>query len=234
MTYPASDVGTTNTDAGTDSPATARTDILDLMTKFNLLRNHISAFMQGHLADASAAAARATLGALTAGDNIGAADATTQTAGNNTTKVATTAFTTTAVANGVASKANDSAVVHNTGAESIGGVKTFTSPPVGGNLPKAWCRFDGTLTGTNAPTAGYGVTSVTRNGIGDYTINFTTAMADANYAVMCTGTRVTGNSGVQAYVSELTAPTTTAVRIMVGNQGGSVQDQNGISVVVFR
>jgi microcystin-dependent protein len=42
MTYPASDVNTTNMDAGTDFPATARTDLLDLSTKFNLLRNHLS------------------------------------------------------------------------------------------------------------------------------------------------------------------------------------------------
>lgn len=40
----------------------------------------------------SAATARANLGALTAGDNIGAATATTQSPGDNSTKVATTAF----------------------------------------------------------------------------------------------------------------------------------------------
>jgi hypothetical protein len=42
----------------------------------------------------SAATARANLGALTAGDNIGAATATTQSPGDNSTKVATTAFVT--------------------------------------------------------------------------------------------------------------------------------------------
>jgi len=70
MTYPASDVGTTNTDAGTDSPATARTDILDLMTKFNLLRNHISSFMQGVLNRATAALVRADLGSTAVGDAV--------------------------------------------------------------------------------------------------------------------------------------------------------------------
>jgi len=70
MTYPASDVGTTNTDAGTDSPATARTDILDLMTKFNLLRNHISSFMQGVLNRGTAALVRADLGSTTVGDAV--------------------------------------------------------------------------------------------------------------------------------------------------------------------
>ena len=47
---------------------------------------------------------------------------------------------------------------------------------------RAWCNFDGTLTGTNAPRAGGNVTSVTRNGTGDYTVNFTVAMPDTNYA----------------------------------------------------
>jgi hypothetical protein len=49
---------------------------------------------------------------------------------------------------------------------------------------KAWCMFDGTATGTNAPTAGYNVTSVTRNGTGDYTVTFTTAFSSANYCAI--------------------------------------------------
>ena len=69
MTWPAADVGTTNADAGTDSPATARTDLLDLMTKFNLVRNHVSAFIQTLLDDAAASNARTTLGAAASGAN---------------------------------------------------------------------------------------------------------------------------------------------------------------------
>ena len=69
MTWPAADVGTTNADAGTDSPATARTDLLDLMTKFNLVRNHVSAFIQTLLDDAAASNARTTLGAAASGTN---------------------------------------------------------------------------------------------------------------------------------------------------------------------
>lgn len=69
MTWPTVDVGTTNADAGTDSPATARTDLLDLMTKFNLVRNHVSAFIQTLLDDAAASNARTTLGAAASGAN---------------------------------------------------------------------------------------------------------------------------------------------------------------------
>lgn len=62
MTYPSSDVNTTNADASIDNPATFRTDVLDLITKFNLLRNHIPTFMQTLLGRTSAALARADLG----------------------------------------------------------------------------------------------------------------------------------------------------------------------------
>jgi hypothetical protein len=42
---------------------------------------------------------------------------------------------------------------------------------------KAWVRFNGT--GTPAVNASYNVTSITDNGVGDYTINFTTAFSGA-------------------------------------------------------
>ena len=40
------------------------------------------------------------------------------------------------------------------------------------NTVKAWCVFDGTLTGTNAPIKGFNVTAVRRNAVGDYTVSF--------------------------------------------------------------
>lgn len=46
---------------------------------------------------------------------------------------------------------------------------------------RAWVNFNGT--GTVAIRASGNVTSITDNGTGDYTVNFTTAMPDANYAV---------------------------------------------------
>jgi len=46
---------------------------------------------------------------------------------------------------------------------------------------RAWVNFNGT--GTVAIRASGNVASITDNGTGDYTVNFTTAMPDANYAV---------------------------------------------------
>jgi len=62
MTWPASDVGATNVDAGTDSPASARSDFSDLIAKFNQMRNHASVWGQGWLAAVDEVAARALLG----------------------------------------------------------------------------------------------------------------------------------------------------------------------------
>lgn len=69
MTWPASDVNTTNVDSPNDSPAVARSDFLDLKQKFNQIRNHVSSVMQGFLSSASLAAARASLGAAGSGAN---------------------------------------------------------------------------------------------------------------------------------------------------------------------
>ena len=55
-------------------------------------------------------------------------------------------------------------------------------------LCKAWVNFDGTTNvgGFCTIRDSYNVTSVTDNGTGDYTINFTNAMSDANYSVQVT------------------------------------------------
>lgn len=50
-----------------------------------------------------------------------------------------------------------------------------------GNL-KAWVCFNGT--GTIAIKASLNVSSITDNGVGQYTVNFTSALADTNYATL--------------------------------------------------
>ena len=71
-----------------------------------------------------------------------------------------------------------------TAMEAASSTTTYVSP---GNqkyhpgMPKAWCMFDGTTAGTNAPTVGYGVTSVTRNSTGNYTINLSVTFSSSNF-----------------------------------------------------
>jgi hypothetical protein len=61
------------------------------------------------------------------------------------------------------------------------GANTSTPAEIASGRAKAWVNFDGT--GTVAIRASYNVSSITDNGTGDYTVNFTTALADANYGV---------------------------------------------------
>jgi hypothetical protein len=48
-------------------------------------------------------------------------------------------------------------------------------------IAKAWVNFNGT--GTVAIRSSFNVSSITDNGTGDYTITFTTALPNANYAI---------------------------------------------------
>ncbi len=50
-------------------------------------------------------------------------------------------------------------------------------------IAKAWVNFDGTTATPSTIRSSYNVSSVTRNGTGDYTVNFATPMADENYSV---------------------------------------------------
>ena len=89
---------------------------------------------------------------------------------------------------------------------------------------RAWVNFNGT--GTVAIRASGNVSSITDNGTGTYTVNFTTAMPDANYSGQIgqigggsnTGTFATGSMGVNIFI-----PAT----------GVSI-DVDTISVAVFR
>jgi hypothetical protein len=71
---------------------------------------------------------------------------------------------------------------------------------------RAWVNFDGTTAGTNpAPMTIRGsgnVSSVTRNSLGNFTVNFTTAMPNAAYAVQCNH----GNEGLITSASRQASP----------------------------
>ena len=75
-----------------------------------------------------------------------------------------------------------------------------TAITVSGSAPmyacRAWVNFNGT--GTPSIRASGNVSSITDNGVGDYTINFSTAMQDPNYAVTETHSHIAnGHHAVQ-------------------------------------
>jgi hypothetical protein len=102
---------------------------------------------------------------------------------------------------------------------------------------RAWVNFDGTTNtgGFCTIRASGNVTSVADNGTGDYTVNFTTSMPDANYAVggVCVGS--TSNSfsiitGIGGSVIN-----TGSVRFgVMSSATGTAQDYSSVSIQIFR
>ena len=109
-------------------------------------------------------------------------------------------------------------------------------PTVSGTAPlymaRAWVNFNGT--GTVAIRASGNVSSITDNGTGDYTVNFTTAIVDANYAVVTSAgdTGIGATSGARA-LSPMTLATTTC-RVVKTSAAGTALDENLCMVAIIR
>jgi 3',5'-cyclic AMP phosphodiesterase CpdA len=97
---------------------------------------------------------------------------------------------------------------------------------------RAWVNFNGT--GTVAIRASGNVSSITDNGTGDYTVNFTTALPDANYVVSGSDIGSNQSNYYAGLVSNTTAPTTTACRFICVHYTQVPVDQNYIMVVFHR
>jgi hypothetical protein len=99
---------------------------------------------------------------------------------------------------------------------------------------RAWVNFNGSVTVTIRGSGN--VTSVTDNGTGDYTVNFTTAMPDANYAAVVTGTITFGSFYGVGAIDGASAPSTTSVRVISLNSvgGAARSDAPYMMVSVFR
>ena len=133
-----------------------------------------------------------------------------------------------------------------TGANVLGTSPTMATPTfdsaqlatVVGTAPlymaRAWVNFNGT--GTVAIRGSGNVSSITDNGTGDYTVNFTTAMTDANYSGVATCRRSTA---YKLYNNATLLPTSTsAAQVCTGVEDGywgeSPTDSEWVSVAIFR
>jgi hypothetical protein len=107
---------------------------------------------------------------------------------------------------------------------------------------RAWVNFNGT--GTVAIRASGNVSSITDNGTGDYTVNFTNAMPDENFSVAALAMRNSSTAGTsQAVVPSLPgspsdyslAFSTTRVNLYTKTSGSvAFADCLAVTVVVFR
>lgn len=106
---------------------------------------------------------------------------------------------------------------------------------------KAWVNFNGVSTASIR--ASLGVSSVTRNSVGDYTINFSTAMADTNYVVSAMTSNEYGSygalmtfAGPSSGQSRATYQQTTSCRVFSMNVAStaSVIDKETVCLAFFR
>jgi hypothetical protein len=102
---------------------------------------------------------------------------------------------------------------------------------------RAWVNFDGTTNvGGNCTIRASGnVSSITDNGTGDYDVNFTTAMPDANYCTVATAGDVGGRPTIElSGASYATDYTTALVQLDIVNASNTRIDPVVVNVVVFR
>lgn len=104
---------------------------------------------------------------------------------------------------------------------------------------RAWVNFNGT--GTVAIRASGNVSSITDNGTGTYTVNFTTAMPDTNYASFASALSTSGRTGSGYPVGAFNTDTANAVKstsanriIFVQNNDLAIVDVDQANYAVFR
>jgi hypothetical protein len=122
-------------------------------------------------------------------------------------------------------------------------INADNSPPI--YACRAWVNFDGTkdTTGTTSTAntnrlirASGNVTSVLRNNTGDYTITFTTAMPDANYAAILSGGSQIATQG-RGFMEQHDAilRSTTQLRVYsLTDNSSAIADSAVYSVAIFR
>jgi hypothetical protein len=113
---------------------------------------------------------------------------------------------------------------------NVAGTQTVPVATVAQGSAKAWVNFDGT--GTVAIRASFNVSSITDNGAGTYTVNFTAAFSDTNYAVIG-ASRNNSGSGWNLSMPTSGTKTTSAVQIATGNAVAD-NDSAEVNVAVFR
>jgi hypothetical protein len=103
---------------------------------------------------------------------------------------------------------------------------------------KAWVNFNGT-TSPGTIRSSYNVSSVTKNGTGDYTVNFTTAMADANYSLQSGGNNYLNGTlnDVMNVITTTSYQTSSSLRILTKRStgGGTIDDRDHsiVTIAIF-
>jgi hypothetical protein len=108
------------------------------------------------------------------------------------------------------------------------GVSIGTAGYFSSQLAKAWVNFNGT--GTVAIRDSYNVSSITDNGTGDYTVNYSTALNNSNYCALGSSRVVIGT---RTSVVGFSNYTTTSIRLETINLTNNLQDEDTNCVSIF-
>jgi hypothetical protein len=133
---------------------------------------------------------------------------------------------------------NDAAVT----AAKLDGAQTGSAPIYG---CRAWVNFDGSrneadtgasTNGANVKVRASGnVTSVLKNATGDYTITFTTAMLDANYAITASCSPLNDPTACRAVMAKSAATYLAgSVTVKTAQEAVGAADQKNVNVAIFR
>jgi hypothetical protein len=110
--------------------------------------------------------------------------------------------------------------------------QTKTALNASGSAPiyacRAWVNFDGT--GTPAIRGSGNVSSITDGGVGTYTVNFTTAMQDVNYAYFVQANPI---ASIEQHADAGTAATT-SLGVLTRNNANVFYDADVVRVSIFR
>lgn len=101
-------------------------------------------------------------------------------------------------------------------------------------LVKAWSNINGT--GTVAIRASGNISSITDNGVGDYTYNITNAIDDVNFALNCSAGNDTATASIFTWprVPDKVPQTTTSARIGLYANSAAAVDRENINMELVR
>jgi hypothetical protein len=111
------------------------------------------------------------------------------------------------------------------------GANSSTPEAIANGTAKAWVNFNGT--GTVAIRAAYNVSSITDNGTGDYTVNFTTAFADTSYSALVSIMRFSTGSFSDIAQIEANGMNTSNIKARVSTTSANF-DAAVVCVAIFR